>query len=172
MRRSMVKALGLVLPLALTLTLWQAQGAVAQDEAKLEKARELAEVMKVAAVAESMTGDAELLLDDLARRANPGRETEALELVRQEILPAVRRYQADFLERVVSYYSERLSTGEIEESIAFYRTATGQKWVSNVAELALGPFQIGSEWLGDATKLAVRETRGAFEQRGLTAPAM
>ena len=172
MRRSMVRARGPALTLTLLLAAWLPQAGAAQDDSKLERARALAEVMKVQAVAEAMTGDASLLLDSLASRANPGREAEALELVRQEILPAVRRYQADYLERVVRYYSESLSAGEIEESIAFFRTATGQKWVSNVAELALGPFQIGSEWLGDATKLAVRETRGAFEQRGLTAPAM
>ncbi len=158
------------LMLAVAIVLGVPQPASAQDEAKVAKTRELIEVLNMVERADSLATVMVTQMQALVTTANPGKEDIAADLMREKFLPAMRRHLPGYVELVVGLYAEHFSLAELEETIAFYQSPTGRKWIETQPLVLQQSQQLAVGWAQRVVAEVMREVEADFQKRGLELP--
>ena len=160
----------LALALSLALFIGLPQAAAAQDEEKIAKTRELIEVMKMVERADRLMIFVMTEMERATTSANPGKEESVAGLVREKFVPAIRRRLPAYLEQVVGLYAEHFTLVELEETIAFYKSPTGRKWIDAQAVVSTRTQQLALGWAQGVMAEVMSEVEADFQERGLMMP--
>ena len=160
----------IALTLALPLLIGFPQAATAQEEEKLAKIQELMEILQVAERADNFLKVFVKQNQEQVESANPGLEDVAAELMREKVLPAMRGRLPEYLEIVTELYAEEFTLAELEQTVAFYSSPTGRKWMQIEPRLRGYREQIALQWGSRISGQVMREFEADFQKRGLAMP--
>ena len=117
-----------------------------QETTKEQDIRTLIEITRADSVGlqigESITGQ----MVERLRSARPDFSQQHLEILTDETKKLVSEQLPLLMETIVSLYGERFTEEEIREMIAFFRTPTGKKMVSEQADLFAESVELGRSW--------------------------
>ena len=82
------------------------------------------------------------------RQTNPDIPPRAFEIIQQEVMTVIGEELANgsFENQMVPVYAKYFTLQEVEELLAFYRTAIGQKTVEVMPLLTQESMQVGQNW--------------------------
>ncbi len=158
------------LALAVAMMFGVPQSVLAQDEEKIAKTRELIEVLNLIENADTLVTAMMAQMQALASTANPGKEDIAANLMREKFMPAVRRHLPAYMELVVGLYAEHFTLAELDETIAFYRSPTGRKWIETQPLVINQSQQLTLAWSRRVIAEVMHEVEADFQKRGLALP--
>ena len=156
--------------LALAVCLGTAQPVSAQDEEKIAKTRQLIETLNMIERADSLMTVMMTQMQALVTSANPGKEDVAADLMQEKFMPAMRRHLPGYVELVVGLYAEHFTLAELEETIAFYQSPTGRKWVETQPIVLAQTQRLAVGWAQKVVAEVMREVEADFQKRGLELP--
>ena len=158
------------LALAAALAMSFPQPAAALDPDKVAKTRELIEVMNMVERADRLATVLLTQMQNLATSVNPGKEDIAADLMREKFMPVMRRHLPDYIEMVVGLYAEHFTLTELEETIAFYRSPTGRKWIETQPVVLERSQRLALNWAQGVLAEVMDEVEADFQKRGLKMP--
>lgn len=139
----------------------------APDADKATLIRELMQVNNALGSAETV---AQAMLQHLTaalRQRDPKLPPAVAKIVEEETLATFRNNQAALVTQVSQIYERHFSVEELRDTVAFYRTPTGQKLARTMPVVAHESMQAGQRWAQQITpKLAERIKARAEKEAG------
>lgn len=135
-----------------------------EDEAALERALELVEVTRAVRLIESSTKSA---LDHqlaLMRAALPDAGSGEVEAFRRYALEEMQASLGDVAFGIAYIYALNFSAYELDQMIAFYRTAAGRKLVERMPAMLAQEQAVGASWGARIGERAMARLRAARER--------
>lgn len=158
------------LTLAVAMVLGLPQPVSAQDEAKAAKTRQLIEVLEMVERADNLAITLMTELQYMATAANPGKDDIVAGLMREKLLPAMRRHLPAYVELVAGLYAEHFTVAELEETIEFFQSPTGRKWIVTQPLVLKQSQKVAVAWAQNVVAEAMRDVEAEFQKRGLKLP--
>jgi hypothetical protein len=147
-----------------------AQSQSRPDPVALESARALIAESDIGRTLDALLAPMSQQITQLLRAANPEHAALVSQLMDELMMPELRRRMPELLELTTILYAQHFTAAEIDEVRAFYRTPTGQKFLSKQTVLALEGQLIGQVWGQRAALDALARLRPELERRGLKTP--
>jgi hypothetical protein len=159
----LIAALALVMPAA-------AGAQSAADPVALAKAKELMQVSNLVAMRDQMVALVEGQIASIVRDANPGDEDKVDRAVADVIRPALKRRIPEYLDLAAGVYADHFTRGELEQLVAFYKSALGKKLVREQGALIPAITEMSKQWVNRVGNEVLKDAADDFAKRGLKAP--
>jgi uncharacterized protein len=144
---------------------WGQQIAPVEPE-RLAAAKELLRVTEAAKGFEAALIGMREPLQRLALKANPGREADVSGTL-DTVFKRMLERKTEALDLIAPLYAERFSVAELNEVIAFYKSATGAKFISAQPQIIQQSMVIGQAWGRRIGEEIQHELQKELQARGL-----
>jgi hypothetical protein len=144
---------------------WAQQMAPIEPE-RLAAAKELLQVTGAAKGFEAALIGLREPLQQLALKANPGKEADISQTL-DTVFKRMLERKAEALDLIAPLYAERFSVAELNEVIAFYKSPTGAKFTSAQPQILQQSMAIGQVWGRRIGEEIQREFQKELQARGL-----
>lgn len=115
---------------------FSAEAAPAPSAHNLELARQLFAEMHMDRMMDSMMKAMIPAMTEQARKANPGLTADQSQAVNEAVVESSRGLMAKLTDRMIPLYASTFSQKELEDTVAFYGSPSGQAMLAKMPELA------------------------------------
>ena len=98
---------------------------------------------------------------------NPDLQKELTESIKT-IAPALEKRASEIIDIIAKVYATRFSQPELKEILAFYQSAVGKKFVTQLPSVLEESFVKTQEWGGKISEEVVQQLRAEMKKRGHT----
>jgi hypothetical protein len=147
-----------------------AQAQDSADPKALELAAEVVDAAGMKSIATQMMSQIGPGLTQMVVQANPGKESEANEVMQRFIIPRIQEQIPELLHEAALLYAKHFSTDELGQMVAFYKSTVGQKLVSEQPKMMQEMAMVAQTW---GQKIAIESLKAyadEFKKRGLQTP--
>ena len=141
--------------------------AAAQQTTKQQDIRALIELTGAANIATQMVNGMTPQVRQMILKLRPDISRENLDLLLNEFTAVFTESAPKLVEAMIPLYEQRFSQQEIRDVIAFYKTPTGQKMLTELPGLMAGGMQIGQQWGQAVAQVAVRRVQDRIRELGI-----
>lgn len=140
------------------------------DPDAISKAEQLMEASHSMKLADQMIVLMEAPLLNLLQSVNPGREEMVGKVLRDRVLPEMRRRLPEFRGLAARVYAQHFTVGELDQLIAFYESPIGQRLVAEQPAMLTEMTRISQVWAQNLATEVLRKLAPEIESQGLKMP--
>jgi hypothetical protein len=141
------------------------------DPKALEQSRRILELTNTQALGEQMLTMIIPQIVDLVAAANPSKEAEVRQLMKEYFEPSLREAIPELMDDCARVYARHFTAEELSELTAFYGTPLGKKLIATLPQVMVDLNQVGQKWGFTAAQRALQKLAPILRERGLQVPA-
>lgn len=123
-----------------------AAGPTAAQSTKLEKAREVFRVFQGEGIMEQVFDAAFSQISTMTRQGNPELPSEVDQIIRDEVLAALKESLPLLMDQVSLIYAEVFTEEELDAMLAFYTSPAGQSMIKKMPQMMGHTMQLSQQW--------------------------